>query len=571
MNASLDHAGPELDALRVNGRVALGVATADHLPSYRSVLTRLGGRIASRNDDAARFALLEVARDQMVLLWSGSAESRQRMTDVLTQAERAGFDFVGWYRATAETLALVQQDGIAESAPGYRAEKERLLDEIVVDALRAGASDIHLEAQPKSARLLFRVHGDLEDRGFRIPRQAADELVRAIYTLADRDSKSLQWNPREYMDTQLTRHVRLDQEAIEVKLRFASLPVYPDGWDVTLRVLRMDQVAVDTPLEELGYHSGQSRLLRRALMRAQGLIGFLGTTGSGKSTSMARLTHEWHALTAGRKKARTLENPPEYRIPFARQTPVTERDSDRGREAFGRGLRAILRNDPDLILAGEVRDTDSAKIMQQAVQTGHKVMTTLHADSPITALERLIDLGVPRHIVADPTFVLVLVSQKLVALLCPGCKLPLMSAQDRFDSDQLERYRTVLGSDLADACVRGPGCGRCCQRGSIGRTLVAEVLVPDENLMRHVRAEDALAARSYWRAQAALPARSSQRVHGYSLLDHAIDKVRTGQVSPEDVEREIAALDDQSSPEAARAWYERHIGPIGQLSDVTDG
>jgi type II secretory ATPase GspE/PulE/Tfp pilus assembly ATPase PilB-like protein len=571
MSAQLGAADSTSDALRVNGRVALGSATADRLPSYRSVLSRPGGRVGGRRDDAAQFALLEVASEQMVLLWSGMGESRQRMTDVLTQAERAGFSFVGWYRATAEALALVLQDGIAETAPGYRAEKERLLDEIVADALRAGASDIHLEAQPKSARLRFRVHGDLEDGGVRIPRQVADELVRAVYTLADRDSKSLQWNPREYMDTQLTRHIRVGHEAIEVKLRFASLPVYPDGWDVTLRVLRMDQVAVVTSLEELGYHPIQARVLRRALLRSQGLIGFLGTTGSGKSTSMARLTHEWHALTGGRKKARTLENPPEYRIPFARQTPVTERDSDRGREAFSRGLRAILRNDPDLILAGEVRDADSAKIMQQAVQTGHKVMTTLHADSPITALERLVDLGVPRHIVADPAFVLVLVSQKLVALLCPGCKLPLAAARDRLTEDAWERYRAILRDDLENACVRGPGCSRCRQRGSIGRTLVAEVLVPDETLMRHVRAEDTLAARSYWRAQAALPTRTGDGMHGYSLLDHAIDKVRAGQVSPEDVELEIAALDDHSTTAAALAWYQRHVGPLVDVAERAHG
>jgi type II secretory ATPase GspE/PulE/Tfp pilus assembly ATPase PilB-like protein len=528
--------------------------------------------IPTRLDDRENLAIVELANDQIALLWSAHSETRTRMTDVLTRAERMGFRFIGWYQAPPEVLALVYQgDHIAEQTPRYRGEKEKLLDEIVADAIVAGASDIHIEALPKSARLLFRIHGELEDTHTRIPRQVADELARATYTLADRDSKAMQWSPRDYMDTQISRHVQVGRESIEVKLRFASLPVYPDSWDVTLRVLRMDLVAVEKPLIELGYHEGQSRVLRQALLRAQGLIAFLGTTGSGKSTSMARLTHEWHQITHGRKKARTLENPPEYRIPFARQTPVTERESDRGREGFGRGLRAILRNDPDLILAGEVRDPDSAKVMQQAVQTGHKVMTTLHADSPITALERLVDLGVPRNIVADPQFVLVLVSQKLIPLLCPQCKLPMADACPPLDDDRLRRIRTALGDDLGRLCVKGPGCEFCHARGTIGRTLVAELLVPDDNLMQHVREENSLAARAYCRARAALPENATDRVHGYTLLDHAIEKVRQGLVSPVDVELEIASLDDQRSPASARAWYERHVGRIDPAVEPCHG
>ncbi len=273
---------------------------------------------------------------------------------------------------------------------------------------------------------------------------------------------------------------------------------------------RGDAVA---PLDGLGLEPGQLRAVESALAAPQGLILITGPTGSGKTNTLySAITH----IRSVEKNIVTLEDPVEVQLPGITQVGVNERSG----MTFGRGLRAVLRQDPDIVLVGEVRDAETAELALKASLTGHLVLTTLHTNSAVAALTRLVDMGAEPFLVASS--LTAAIAQRLVRRPCPGCAAP-------YTPDDVTL--ALLGlqpEDLADATpMRGVGCMDCGTTGYRGRIGVFEVLTVDA-AMRQVLIKDAT------ESSTAAQARATGML---TLRAAAIDKARRGETTFEEALR----------------------------------
>jgi type II secretory ATPase GspE/PulE/Tfp pilus assembly ATPase PilB-like protein len=241
-----------------------------------------------------------------------------------------------------------------------------------------------------------------------------------------------------------------------------------------------------------------------------------------------------HRKSNGQKHIITVEDPPEYPMAGIVQTQVTNaRDSKDRSEAFNAAIRSTLRLDPDIIMIGEVRDGASAQLAIEAAMTGHQVWTTLHINSALDGLSRLLKLGVDHFDVTDPNLIRGLVCQKLVKVICPKCKVKLTKVLQKYSEEDVTRVSRV--ADLEHVYVQNPypkkDCPGCKGDLVVGRTVCAEVIITDTHMMRLYGDGNRSAAISYWKSQG-----------GMSMMDEAIRKINLGLVDPFHVESSMGAL-----------------------------
>lgn len=324
-----------------------------------------------------------------------------------------------------------------------------------------------------------------------------------------------------------------DKRKIPVNLdgiRVATTPQV-DGFVMVLRLLYND-ASNDLDLVKLGYSEEQVESVQQMMKRPTGVIVIGGPTGSGKSTTLQRILGTIIRDTQGRKHIITVEDPPEYPIRGAVQTPVANAhtEEERSRE-FQKAIKASMRLDPDIIMLSEVRDNPTARLVVQAAMTGHQVWTTVHANSDVAIIDRLRDLGVQMDLLTDPTVIGGLICQRLVKKLCPNCKEPLKNKMGSFDDDSLKRVLSV--ASLEDVYVQGEGCSHCRNSGVAGRTVVAETVLTDNKLMAFLKAGERLEAIKYIRRDLGC----------VSMLGHAIQKVNQGLIDPFQAEDVVGPLD----------------------------
>ena len=192
-----------------------------------------------------------------------------------------------------------------------------------------------------------------------------------------------------------------------------------------------------------------------------------------------------------------------------------------------------MRLDPDTIMIGEIRDGASAQNAIRASMTGHQVWTTIHANSALAIIDRLEDLGSPLSLITDSTIITGLISQRLVKALCPHCKKKLADHQQEMPAPVLARMRRALLNNLDGVCIVGPGCTHCRQQGTSGRTVVAEIILPDARFFKFVRAGEKQKAIQYW----------LQELGGETILDDAIEKILAGVIDPRMAEKVVGHLD----------------------------
>jgi type IV pilus assembly protein PilB len=376
-------------------------------------------------------------RSQIARTWSLSADS----SDVATLMEDVDTE------QTVDTETGLE----AEEAPTVR-----LVAMILGDAVRARASDIHIEPQPEGTRIRYRVDGLLRDVML-VPKGAGPALVSRMKIVAGLDIAERR-RPQDGR-TQFT----IDDQQLDA--RVSTLPSLL-GEKVVVRLLSL---ADSVPgLDELGFDPAQMGVLRRALSAPQGLILITGPTGSGKTNTLYSAVE---IVANPEKNVVTVEDPVEVRFPGITQVQINERAG----LTFARVLRSVLRQDPDVILVGEIRDAETAELALKAALTGHLVLSTLHANSAAAALTRLTDMGVEPFLVASSLSCVV--AQRLVRLPCPECSHP-------YQPDETELAGLGLPASAADGATarRGTGCPTCAQTGYYGRTGVFEVLEVDEAL-----------------------------------------------------------------------------------------
>ncbi len=344
-----------------------------------------------------------------------------------------------------------------------------ILSAIVISAVRLRASDIHVEPKEKEARLRFRIDGVLQDVAT-FDRQGWALILSRVKVMA-----RLKLNVRDVpQDGSFV--LRIGDETYDMRL--STLPG-GTGENIVIRLL--DRRAEAAEIAALGMKPRDLDVVMRELKRVNGMILITGPTGSGKTTTLASFLRE---VNNPELKIITLEDPIEYRIPGVEQTQV---DADAG-YSFAIGLRSILRQDPDMIMVGEMRDVETAETAVHAALTGHLVFSTLHTNDAAGAIPRLVDMGIKPYVLA-PSLNLV-IAQRLVRVLCPAC------AQE-YEPDETVRARIVeamkgvredifnpkILQDPSLRFARAVGCGSCANTGYRGRLGVFEIF-PVQDAMK---------------------------------------------------------------------------------------
>lgn len=363
----------------------------------------------------------------------------------------------------------------------------RIVDTLLEHAIYEGASDIHIEPSEKDTIVRYRIDGVLREV-MTLPKKIQSGVVARIKILADLkiDEHRLPQDGR----------FKIEAEGQRVAFRVSILPVY-DGEKVVLRVL--NESAQVLSLEQLGLQPGPLEILKRNIAKPHGVIFVTGPTGSGKTTTLYTIVN---ILNTAAVNISTVEDPIEYRMPRVNQTQVNPKIG----LTFAAGLRSLLRQDPNIIMVGEIRDSETAEIATHAAMTGHLVLTTLHTNDAVTSLPRLTEMGVPNFLVASTTNLVV--AQRLVRKICTHCIESYTLTKESIEQltrqvdlanilDILQREGAIASAKQSPESLlfyRGRGCRQCGETGYKGRMGIYETLEVNaefaELIMRNASAED---------------------------------------------------------------------------------
>ena len=353
----------------------------------------------------------------------------------------------------------------ADDAPAIR-----LINGIIADAARQGVSDIHIEPYESGLIVRMRVDGVLRET-LRMPPHVAPVVVSRIKVMARLDIAER----RVPQDGRIG--LTLGGKLLDV--RVSTLPSRA-GERVVLRILDKDNAGLD--LQRLGMPPSILRLYREALAEPNGIVLVTGPTGSGKTTT---LYSGLRLLNDGSRNILTVEDPVEYAVDGVGQTQV----NDKVGLSFATGLRAILRQDPDVVMVGEIRDRETADIAVQASLTGHLVLSTVHTNDAVGAITRLRDMKIEPFLLAST--LRAVIAQRLVRRLCPSC---------RTATEASGSLRDLLGFDPGTVIYQAKGCAECGNSGYKGRIGVFEAVRVDDTIRRLINAggdEDAIAAHAF--------------------------------------------------------------------------
>jgi type IV pilus assembly protein PilB len=424
---------------------------------HEIVPVRLEGEVlvlatADPSDVAAMDDVRLTARARKVrpVIATGSSIEEARRRAYRTDAARGLMHELEEQEAPPEEDDDLQDDLDADAQPVIK-----LVGTLLADAVVARASDVHIEPDRDGLAVRIRVDGLLKDRGH-VPRSMAGQVVSRLKIMSRLDIAER----RLPQDGRAT--VKVDDQ--EVDLRVSTMPTM-HGETVVLRLL--PKGAERVPIADLGLTDHAQNQFLDALDRPQGLVLVTGPTGSGKTTT---LYAGLEAVADPTRNVITLEDPVEGELQGVNQTQIEPKIGF----TFARGLRHVLRQDPDVVLVGEIRDQETASLAVEASFTGHLVLATLHTNNSPSSIARLVDLGADRFLVASS--LLLVVAQRLARRLCPRCAQP-----EDPDKELLERAglnaakrRTTA---FRDATFRtAPGCSYCDQTGAVGRVAISEIL-----------------------------------------------------------------------------------------------
>ena len=384
----------------------------------------------------------------------------------------------------------------------------RLVNSTLYDALRTGASDVHLESSPAGLSVKYRIDGVLARVGGTQGTDNAEQVISRIKVMAELD----------IAERRVPQDGRFKVAAggREIDVRVSVMPSI-HGEDAVLRILdkqRLSDQVTGLRLEVLGFDAPTLRSLRRLSAEPYGMMLVTGPTGSGKTTTLYAAISE---INHGHDKIITIEDPVEYELPGVLQIPVNEKKG----LTFARGLRSILRHDPDKIMVGEIRDGETAQIAVQAALTGHLVLTTVHANNVFDVLGRFTHMGLdPHSLVAALNGI---AAQRLVRINCSDC------AQDE-PPEAGVLASSGIGTTQDFRFRAGRGCASCRGTGFKGRKAVAEVLTLDDELRELIVSREPVRR-----------IKEAARDKGTRLMrDVGLDLVRSGETSLQELNRVVS-------------------------------
>jgi len=426
-------------------------------------------------------------------------ETLKAMDKVLAHEHESGQQAV----SLSEGIEQLSLSSIsADSSPVIR-----MVNSTLYDAMKIGASDIHLETTGAGLALKYRIDGVLDAVGAIQGAEMAEQIISRIKVMAELDIAER----RIPQDGRFKVHI----QNREVDLRVSIMPsVY--GEDAVLRILdrkALTEQSKGLTLEHIGIDELTRNQFRALAREPYGMVLVTGPTGSGKTTTLYAAISE---VNTGKDKIITIEDPVEYNLSGVLQIPVNEKKG----LTFARGLRSILRHDPDKIMVGEIRDSETAQIAVQAALTGHLVFTTVHANNVFDVIGRFINMEVDTY-----SFVSALngiLAQRLVRLNCSHCAMPYTPSAELL-------AESAISAEAASPMkfLKGQGCGQCRGSGYKGRMAVAELLILDDEIREMIVARDPIRK-----------LKETARRKGLRLLrETAVEAVANGKTTLEEINR----------------------------------
>jgi len=492
----------------------------------------MGGVIASGR--GAKYEVGVADLDKLCLMTDGTlyvASAYAKDMSVLSYMELLRRNKIVFkvQHATVDEIQRMYSSAVTTSSGDNSVRQEQVIA-LIKKAVGLGASDIHFRNYAKHTETWMRIDGFLEkDRqGVFGPEDGAalcGTMYRSMCDVAEGD-----YVPTKSQDGRISREF-LSACGL-VGARIATRPM-DYGNEVVLRLLTRHKRQT---LGELGYLDRQLRDLHRMTERTRGINIFSGETGSGKSTSLEVLLSDLLARHKYKIKLQTIEDPPEYVIPGAVQTPILcdKRDPEEVSREWARSISNVLRLDPDVIMVGEMRDVDSAVATFRAAITGHGVWTTLHTFDAHASLQRLLDIGVDINLLTDASIVTGLINQSLAAKNCEHCRRPYLKYRHEVHEELRERIELYCEPDRVFLKGNDRGCPHCNGRGYKGRTVIAETVVPTQAMMNVFKRDGKAAARKYW----------VEHQKGVTKAQHLIYKINEGIIDPHLGEQMVCSLDE---------------------------
>ena len=457
------------------------------------------------------WALIEARRvvGKAIAIEEMPGEAFERRLSEIYSAQGIDADSLSLGDDDSDLAALAE--GLPTTADLLDAEDDApmilLINRVIAEAVKLKASDIHVEPYEATLSIRLRIDGVLREV-LSLPARAAAALVSRIKVMARLDIAER----RVPQDGRIS--LALGGKTVDV--RVSTLPAR-FGERVVMRILDKDEARLS--LDALGMPKDMLTRFRTALAKPNGIILVTGPTGSGKTTTLYGALSE---LNDPSRNILTVEDPVEYAIDGVGQTQINPKVG----MTFATGLRAILRQDPDIVMVGEIRDVETAEIAIQAALTGHLVLSTVHTNSAVGAVTRLRDMGAEPFLLSST--ITGVIAQRLVRRLCPACREP-------YEPDSAERKLLGLEDGEAATIYRAKGCGRCAGVGYEGRLGVYELVMIDEPLRRMIHndeSEHALAEHAFRKSD--------------TLARCGFRHVLAGETSIEEVLRVVRQEDDDA-------------------------
>ncbi len=418
--------------------------------------------------------------------------------------EETILEFVDEFYGTTVDPEKVIEESLSQALSMDEVEEEtapliKLVDSLIAQGIKEMATDVHIEVDESVGRVRYRIDGVLET-AFILPKKIYRAVVSRIKIMSELDITE----NRIPQDGSMT----ITYNTQDIDIRVSTMPIFW-GESVVMRILRKPRFVLS--LQDLGYWGENLEMFKRLIQKPYGMLVITGPTGSGKSTTLYAALSSLNTLE---KNLITLEDPVEYKLAIAKQSPIHEKAG----YTFAKGLRSILRHDPDIILLGEMRDEETAEMAFRASMTGHLVFTTLHANSASAAVARLLDMNIEPFVIS--TSLLAVIAQRLARRICSKCK------ESYIPSEEELSFYPQLKDLKKPTFYRGKGCEKCKHTGYKGRIGLFEVLEVNQQVNELI-------------LKKALSSDIEKAAGLKSMLDDGIEKVLKGFTTIDEVRRVI--------------------------------
>lgn len=456
----------EIDALNIDRALAFsypsGLIKKHKIIPYEKANECIFWLVANPLDSRVVSVISSISQDGFKLVLAKSEQIERYIETVYSEhATEAAISELNSIKSDSESALA---EGLLAGADASSNPAVRLVDSIIKEAILERASDVHIEPFEKSVKVRFRIDGDLRHRA-----EFAREAYAAVATRIKIMSGLNIAQRRNAQDGRIDMRVG----GIDYDLRISTLPTV-FGEKFAIRIL--DKSSFNLSRQDVGFDEEENALIDKMLLHPHGIILLTGPTGCGKSTTLYSFLRE---VNNPKVNIVTVEDPVEYTMEGVNQTQV----NTKANLTFAGALRAILRQDPDVIMIGEIRDEETASIAVRAAITGHLVFSTLHTNDAPGAIVRLQDMGVPDYLISDAT--VGIIAQRLVKKLCPACKEKHISTESEI---KLLKIRTPT------EIYTPKGCGYCGFSGYKGRCAVHEILYVDDKLKSAILTEKSIDA-----------------------------------------------------------------------------